>query len=97
MSDKSPTVSASTEIDAFLTKMQSLTAKTTAIWRPTDLCARRYGFPATHMGYRLSTAGRNVSRGRCHRRAQRAAGLLSRSRRMPLVTLGYTARTPQPG
>ena len=30
MSDKSPTVSASTEIDAFLTKMQGLTAKTTA-------------------------------------------------------------------
>lgn len=31
MSDKSPTVSASTEIDAFLTKMQSLSAKTTTV------------------------------------------------------------------
>ena len=31
MSDKSPTVSASTEVDAFLTKMQSLTAKTTTV------------------------------------------------------------------
>ena len=31
MSDKSPAVSASTEIDAFLTKMQGLTAKATAI------------------------------------------------------------------
>ena len=31
MSDKSPTVSASTEVDAFLTKMQSLSAKTTTV------------------------------------------------------------------
>jgi hypothetical protein len=31
MSDRSPTASASTEVDAFLTKMQSLTTKTTAI------------------------------------------------------------------
>ena len=31
MSDKSPTAPSSTEIDAFLTKMQGLTAKTTTI------------------------------------------------------------------
>jgi hypothetical protein len=31
MSDRSPTVSASTEIDAFLTRMQGLSAKTTTV------------------------------------------------------------------
>jgi hypothetical protein len=29
MSDKSPTISSSTEVDAFLSKMQGLTTKTT--------------------------------------------------------------------
>ena len=94
MSDKSPTVSASTEVDAFLTKMQSLTRQDDDSRRPADLRSRRDSEPATHMGYSLPTPGGHVSRGRYHRRAQRAAGLLSWSIRMPLVTLGYTARTP---